>query len=55
MLKNKSGTIYIFSKNGAGEKGEYTVTTASSLIGPFEQGYGQMIPIGTGSPFYTRK
>jgi RHS repeat-associated protein len=55
MLKNKSGTIFVFSKNGSGERGEYTVTTASSLTGPSGQGYGQMTPIGTGSPFYTRK
>lgn len=52
--KNGSGTVYIFSKNGAGSDGLWNVNPESTLLGD-KSGYGQPTPIGTGSPNYTRK
>ncbi|WP_162915582.1 DUF6443 domain-containing protein [Paraflavitalea soli] len=51
LLKTKSGDVYVFSKNGAGEKGPWVVTKDSS----FTSSYGERTPIGTGSPYYTTK
>jgi RHS repeat-associated protein len=51
MLKTKSGDVYVFSKNGAGDKGPWVVTKDSS----FSSSYGDRTPIGVGSPFFTTK
>lgn len=51
LLKTKSGDVYVFSKNGAGDKGPWVVTKDSS----FSSSYGDRTPIGLGSPFYTPK
>jgi hypothetical protein len=53
LLGNKSGTIYVFSKNGAGEAGAWNLTTDKELSG--NSVYGNKTPIGSGSPIYTRK
>jgi len=53
LLQNGSVTVYIFSKNGAGEKGLWNVNSESTFLG--DKGYGQSAPIGKGSPNYTRK
>ncbi|QQQ28095.1 DUF6443 domain-containing protein [Chryseobacterium indoltheticum] len=54
LLQNGSGTVYVFSKNGAGSDGLWNVNPESTLLGD-KSGYGQPTPIGTGSPNYTRK
>jgi RHS repeat-associated protein len=51
LLKTKSGDVYVFSKNGAGDKGPWVVTKDSS----FSSSYGDKTPIGAGSAFYTPK
>lgn len=53
LLQNGAGTVYVFSKNGAGSGGLWTVDSESKLLG--DQGYGQPTPIGKGSPNYTKK
>jgi RHS repeat-associated protein len=55
LLKNGSGTVYVFSKNGATAKGLWNVNPESTLLGGVGIGYGQPTPIGKGSPNYTRK
>lgn len=53
LLQNGSGTVYVFSKNGAGSEGLWNVNPESTFLGDI--GYGQSAPIGKGSPNYTRK
>nr|WP_280696005.1 RHS repeat-associated core domain-containing protein [Chryseobacterium sp. H1D6B] len=53
LLDNGAGTIYVFSKNGAGEDGKWTVVKDKQLLG--DRGYGVPMPIGKGSPNYTKK
>lgn len=50
ILKSKSGKLYVFSKNGAGEKGPWVVTEDNTL-----SSYGPKTGIEGGSPFYHKK
>lgn len=50
LLKSKSGTIYVFSKNGATSEGKFVAGDASKVFN-----YGPATGIGGGSPFYTPK
>lgn len=52
LLQNGAGTVYIFSKNGAGEKGLWHAGSEQKVVG---DGYGPPTPIGTGSPNYKKK
>lgn len=52
LLQNGAGTVYIFSKNGAGEQGKWKAGSEQKVIG---NGYGPPTPIGTGSPNYKKK
>lgn len=50
ILQNKSGTIFVFSKNGAGSDGPF-VAGSENVV----SGYGNKTGIDGGSPFYTPK
>ncbi|KFE98926.1 hypothetical protein IX39_16100 [Chryseobacterium formosense] len=53
LLNNGAGTVYVFSKNGAGASGKWVVTPERHITG--DNGYGNPTPIGSGSPNYTKK
>jgi hypothetical protein len=53
LLRSKTGTVYVFSKNGNGNDGKYTAGAASGVATPIFN-YGPATGIGGGSPYYRK-